>query len=193
MQAVNAIVVVCHPNERSFCHAISQEAARVLEATGRSVIAHDLYAEAPDPVLSGAEIARRASIDPEIQRYAAEVHDAGTLVIVHPDWWGGPPALLKGWVDRVFRPGVAYDWDGAEFEEKSHVPLLGHVDLHVFVTSDRDEDEPIDPVSSVWKEVSRYSGMPLRSVTVFSRMRERGIRTRRAFLSEIEQLLGKSD
>ena len=193
MQTVNAIVVVCHPNERSFCHAIAGEAARTLEAAGCEVMTHDLYVEAPDPVLSGAEIARRTPIDPQIQRYAAEIHDAATLVIVHPDWWGGPPALLKGWVDRVFRPGVAYDWDGAEFEEKSHSPLLAHVGLHVFVTSDRDDDEPIETVSNVWKEVSRYSGMLLRTLRVFSRMRERGIRTRRAYLSEIEQLLVKSD
>ena len=153
------------------------------------MISHDLYAERPDPVLSGAEIARRMSIDPQIQLYARELRQSDLLVVVHPDWWGGPPALLKGWVDRVFRPGVGYDWEGDEFDEKTHVPLLGSTRLHVFITSDRDEDEPSAAVGAVWGELSRYTGMKLEGMHLFSRMRERGFGDRRDLLNGIRQAL----
>jgi len=64
-----------------------------------------------------------------IQRHCAEIRQADGLVIVHPNWWGEPPAMLKGWVDRVLRAGVAYDFppgpQGARFSKKD-VPRCCH-------------------------------------------------------------------
>ena len=62
---------------------------------------HDLYAEGFEPV-SGA--------DAIVHRHRDEIASADGLVVVHPNWWGKPPAIMAGWLDRVIVPGVAYDF-----------------------------------------------------------------------------------
>ncbi len=148
---------------------------------------HDLYAELPDPVLTGAEIARRFSLDDQIQRYSAEVADADWLWFVHPDWWSGPPALLKGWIERVFRPGIAYDWQGEEFTEKHHVGLLAGKNLAVFVTTDRGEDDPPMSIEGFWRDVAAYSGMHVTRFTLYPDLRRSGHRQRRMWLQEARE------
>lgn len=183
------LVVLCHPFERSYCHAIAdalvEGAGASTPADGSRPVCHDLYAEGVDPVLTGAEIARRFSLDDRIQAYSEEVRTAGAVCIVHPDWWSAPPALLKGWIERVFRPGIAYDWQGEEFEEKHHVPLLTGTRLAVFVTTDRPADDPPKAIEAFWRDAAAYSGMELIRYTLFPDLRHSGYRTRRAWLADV--------
>jgi putative NADPH-quinone reductase len=151
------------------------------------VIRHDLYAEGFDPVLSGAELARRYSLESDVQRYTTEVRESKHFIFVHPDWWSGPPALLKGWIERVFRPGVAYDWEGEEFQEKRHVPLLRGHSATVYIASDRSEGDPQGGLRAFWSDVCEYSGITLRGVRVFPDMRGSTFRQRRAWLAEVRQ------
>jgi NAD(P)H dehydrogenase (quinone) len=185
---MNAMVVLCHPYERSFCHAVAKA---VTDGLSPAVL-HDLYAEQPDPLLTGAEIARRFSMDEQIQAYSAEVARCDLLVVVHPDWWSGPPALLKGWIERVLRPGIAYDWEGPEFEEKHHVPLLTHTRLAVFVTTDRTNDRPPGPIEGFWRDVAEYSGMDLTEYTLYGDLRRSGHRQRREWLAEAREWAEKA-
>ncbi len=104
-------VILCHPVKGSFNHAISDEVVRSLKQQKHIVHYHDLYDEGFQPVLSADELQRRFSFDEQVQLYTSRVIESDGLVFIHPDWWGGPPALLKGWIDRVFRPGVAYDFE----------------------------------------------------------------------------------
>jgi putative NADPH-quinone reductase len=186
------LVVLCHPSKRSFSHAIAEACVNTLRADEAEVAFHDLYSESPDPVLSAAEISQRTTLDPQIQRYSAEVAGADTLVIVHPDWWGGPPALLKGWVDRVFRAGIAYDWEGSEFEEKQHTPLLGRLDLYCFITTDRTEAEQTGSLRAGWEELCRYSGATLRELHVFRNLRASSLAQRRGYLDEVAKTMRES-
>ena len=66
----------------------------------------------------------RPILDPVVERYAELVRSAQLLVFVYPTWWSGLPAILKGWLDRVLVPGVAF-----EFHERTERvrPALGHV------------------------------------------------------------------
>ena len=186
---MTALVILCHPFDNSFCHAIAAELQSVLEARGVSVIRHDLYAEGPDPVLTGAEIARRLSLDEQIQRYSSEVQKAGLVAFVHPDWWSGPPALLKGFIERVFRPGVAYDWVGPEFEEKHHAPLLTGTAALVFVTTDRADSDPPRAIDAFWSDVCEYSGMKRAGGRIYHDVRRSTHRARRRWLSELGPLI----
>ena len=181
--------MLCHPFERSFCRAIADALREGLSRTSAQSTFHDLYAEAPDPVLTGADIARRFSLDDQIRAYSDEVVASDLLAIVHPDWWSATPALLKGWLDRVFRPGIAYDWQGEEFTEKQHVPLLSGKRLYVFVTTDRNEDDPPRPIEGFWRDVAAYSGMQLERYTLYSDLRNSGIRRRRAWLKEASDVI----
>lgn len=186
------MIVLCHPYERSFCRAIAQEldaAMRTRADTGppdgpEPPVFHDLYAERPDPVLTGAEIARRFSMDEQIQAYTDECTRTDLMCFVHPDWWSGPPALLKGWIERVFRPGVAYDWEGEDFGEKRHVPLFAGKRLAVFVTTDRAADDPPEPIEGFWRALADYCGMKLVRFTICTDLRHSGHRRRREWLRD---------
>lgn len=83
-------------------------AAETLRARGATVTIHDLYAENFDPIYTSAEGARDAVLPPVIEQHCREIGEADGIVIVHPNYWSRPPAMLCGWVDRVLRPGRAY-------------------------------------------------------------------------------------
>jgi NAD(P)H dehydrogenase (quinone) len=100
--------ILAHPHKGSFNHAIADTVVRVLEENGHVVIFHDLYKERFNPVLPYAEISRNAPLPPIIAQHCTEIAAADGIIFVHPDWWGMPPVILKGWIDRVRRPGVTY-------------------------------------------------------------------------------------
>ncbi len=108
---MNITAVSANPDKSSLSNQIFHETSAVLKMASHKVFYQDLYADGFDPVLSQTEIDRRFSLDNGVSRYAGELVDSDGILVVHPDWWGGPPAILKGWVDRVFRPGIAYDVD----------------------------------------------------------------------------------
>ncbi len=103
---MNVLVVLAHPNPCSFNHAIAFTTVEALKGLGHTVKFHDLYAEKFNPVLEQTETATLT--DAAVRRHTEDLAAAEGLVIVHPIWWGMPPAVLVGWVDRVFRMGVAY-------------------------------------------------------------------------------------
>jgi NAD(P)H dehydrogenase (quinone) len=103
-------LILAHPKPGSFNHAIAQAALQTLRQNGYQVSFHDLYQEGFDPIMPYQEIPKGASLDPVIQMHCHEIAHAEGLIIVHPNWWGQPPAILKGWIDRVIRPGVAYEF-----------------------------------------------------------------------------------
>lgn len=128
-------LILAHPWPGSFNHAIASTAARALLDAGHTVSVHDLYAEAFDPLLSAEEIPRDILLPDEIARHCAEIAAADGIVIVHPDWWGMPPAIMKGWIDRVLRPGVAYQFAETDSGEVIPAGLLKAKAAIVFNTS----------------------------------------------------------
>jgi len=128
-------IILAHPQKGSFNHAIAETAVQTLKNSGHDVIFHDLYAENFDPLLPMKEIAADAPLPPPIQRLCREVSQARGLVIVHPNWWGQPPAILKGWIDRVLRPGVAYKFQEGDKGEGVPLGLLTAKAALVFNTS----------------------------------------------------------
>lgn len=129
----NVLIVVAHPEPRSFNHALAHGAAEALRKAGHRVTISDLAAEGfradvgPHDMLERADeatfhvqneqahAARHGAYAPDIAREQARVAEADNLILQFPIWWGGPPALLKGWVDRVLSYGFAYV-DGRRFD-----------------------------------------------------------------------------
>lgn len=116
-----AYVVFCHPRHESFGTAMLERTLAGLHAGGHEVRVCDLYAEGFDPDLT-ADVVRAQLVDhrehpearPGIQPYVDDLLWCDALVFVHPTWWSGQPAMLKGFIDRVFVKGVAWDLpDGA--------------------------------------------------------------------------------
>ena len=105
---MHALLVVAHPSPDSFSHALAHAAREALVEREFAVDWHDLYAEGFDPVQRTGEAGNTASADALVERHCAELARADLVVVCHPNWWGQPPAILKGWIDRVFRLGTAY-------------------------------------------------------------------------------------
>ena len=101
---MNILLLLAHPRPGSFNHALAQAAREQLEADGHRIVFRDLHAERFDPVLPPDESARGAALPPAIAAHCADLAAAEGIVVVHPNWWGQPPAVLKGWIDRVVRP-----------------------------------------------------------------------------------------
>jgi NAD(P)H dehydrogenase (quinone) len=148
-------VILAHPDAQSFNSAIAHAAKVELERNGHEVFFHDLYAEKFDPILPLREIPKDAAVSLDVERHCREISLADGIVIVHPNWWGQPPAILKGWVDRIIRPGVAYQFLDGDAGEGIPVGLLKAKGALVFNTSNttaqREKREFGDPLETLWK------------------------------------------
>ena len=78
------LVILAHPREGSFNHAIANSAIKTLEDNGYEVVLHDLYAENFDPILTDEEIPKNAEIDPLIEKHCQEFSCVDGIIIVHP-------------------------------------------------------------------------------------------------------------
>lgn len=147
-------VILAHPTTGSFNHAIAQTAVQAIKANGHSVLFHDLYQEKFDPLLGSLEIAKNNALPAAIKQHCEEIATADGIVIVHPNWWGQPPAILKGWVDRVIRPDVAYEFLEGDSGEGVPPGLLKAQAALVFNTSNtesqREKDVFGDPLDTIW-------------------------------------------
>ncbi|MSX93932.1 MAG: flavodoxin family protein [Actinobacteria bacterium] len=133
--AVKVLVVYSHPVEGSFTSALRDRVLAGLNAGGHETRLDDLYADDFRPELSAWERTNHLlppEHKPEIAAYAANLRWCDALVLVYPTWWSGQPAMLKGWMDRVWVAGVAYDLP----EGGNHIrPRLHNIRRIVTVTS----------------------------------------------------------
>jgi len=108
---MNCLIVIAHPSQESLCRTVAAKAIETLRAAGHEAVVEDLYAASFSPALTTGERASYysqydgAAVQAEIGR----LKTAEGLVLCFPTWWFGFPAILKGWFDRVWAPGVAYD------------------------------------------------------------------------------------
>jgi NAD(P)H dehydrogenase (quinone) len=149
------LVTLAHPNPRSFNHALAAAVCESLRRSGHEVLFHDLYAEGFEPAVTAAEIPQDGPVPEQVRRHCEELRAADGIVVVHPNWWGQPPAVLKGWIDRVFRPGVAYRFGEGDSGEGVPEGLLKAKAAVVINTSNtppvREQAAFGDPLETLWK------------------------------------------
>ena len=190
---MNASLIIGHANPGSFSHAMAESATSVLNRLGWSVYAYDLYGEKFDPVLREAEAANFTSTDPLVEQHCIEITDADLILIFHPNWWGQPPAILKGWIDRVLRPGVGYNYeDGSPAEEP--VGLLKAQAALVFNTSNTPWERELaifgNPLETLWKNcVFGFCGVTRFDRRVFGPMAGATPAQRTAWLAEVRSVV----
>jgi len=125
------LLVYSHPVPESFCAAIRDTAVRTLEKAGHEVDLLDLYAEGFDPVMQADERRRYNEMqraDHPYPDHAERLEAADGLIFVYPTWWYGLPAMLKGWLDRVWTPELTFhmsDGPGPIEPLMTHINLLG--------------------------------------------------------------------
>jgi len=133
---MRALVVYCHPHNDSFNAAVRDLVLAKLDAAGAETRVHDLYGSGFQPILTTAEWQGYLTCPDNCGPVSQEVADirwCDTLVFVYPTWWYGLPAMLKGWLDRVLLPDVAFVMPDAQ--NKTIRPGLQHIRrLGVFTT-----------------------------------------------------------
>lgn len=148
-------LIIAHPDKESFNAAIAKCCLETLVANGHTIYFHDLYAEKFDSLLPVQEIPRTAELSYELKKHCDEISSVDGIIIVHPNWWGQPPAILKGWIDRVFRPGIAYEFIEGDSGEGIPTGLLNAESALVFNTSNtesnREKNVFKDPLETIWK------------------------------------------
>ncbi|OLP59051.1 NAD(P)H dehydrogenase [Xaviernesmea oryzae] len=109
---MQVLIVLAHPLPDSFAATVAKEARAALEGAGHAVEFLDLYAQDFDPRMTAQERRDHATAteaSPDCQAMAEQLAAAEVLVLVFPQWWFNFPAILKGYVDRVFAPGIAFE------------------------------------------------------------------------------------
>jgi NAD(P)H dehydrogenase (quinone) len=149
-------IILAHPNPGSFNHAIATTAADSLRRNGHEAIFHDLCQEQFPPLLTAAELQKDVRLEAVVASHCREIASADGIIIVHPNWWGMPPAILKGWIDRVLRMEVAYRFVANDKGEGVPVGLLKAKAAIIFNTAntpdDRERDWLGDPLETLWKK-----------------------------------------
>lgn len=128
---MRVMVTIDHPWKQSFNHHIMDQICDVLKAGGHEVDVLDLHDEDFDPVMRVNELAvytRGEVLDPKVSEYQERIRLADHLIYIFPIWWEVMPALLKGFFDKVFLPGFA-------FNEVDFSPLLTHVKTGTAITT----------------------------------------------------------
>ncbi len=187
-------VILAHPDKKSFNYAIAATVVEALNQNGHTVLFHDLYEEKFNPILPAEEIPKDAPLPPEIESPCKEISEAEGIVVVHPNWWGQPPAILKGWIDRVIRPGVAYEFLEGDKGEGVPKGLLKAKSVVVFNTSNTETEREKkvfgDPLESLWKNcIFDLCGVPRFYRRVFSVIVTSSEEQRRAWLDQVRQTI----
>lgn len=110
-RSTRALVVYCHPSPTSYVAALRDRVLAGLDVADAETRLIDLYADGFTPEFSASERAAHLDdgTDPTISEHAEALQWCNTLILVYPTWWAGQPAMLKGWFDRVFVSGVAWE------------------------------------------------------------------------------------
>ena len=185
---MSILIIVSHPLPNSFNHAIANHLAQSLSQADVTIHLHDLYAEKFQPVLQAADLRRKFSFDNIFAQYSNEIRNAQGFVFVYPDWWGMPPAILKGWIDRLLCAGIAFQYEGSENMDntsyKTHKPLL--TGKRAIVVCTTNEPQPDVNIEALWrKRIFNYVGIQDITFETLCAVRASSLKQRQQWLQHL--------
>jgi len=132
------LMIYTHPNSKSFNYAIRERVLAALQEAKHEIKIKDLYAHPLKAGLDGEDFGQIMSgrFPRDVQNEQSDILWAEGLIFIYPTWWFERPALLKGWIDRVFLKGFAYD-----FGAKGVVGLLKQKKALIFTTTGGSEED----------------------------------------------------
>ncbi|MFH1858289.1 MAG: NAD(P)H-dependent oxidoreductase [Candidatus Omnitrophota bacterium] len=185
------LVIYAHPNPKSFNHAVKEQIETVLKSQKKEFWIRDLYSLNFNPALSAADLTQLAqgAVPQDIQTEQDFVRKADTLIFVHPVWWFGMPAVLKGYIDRVFSYGFAY-----RVTKKGLEGLLSDKKVMIFNTTGGMEEDYqkqgyIEGIkTTVERGIFEFCGMKVILHKYFYAVPSVDAKAREAMLAEIKNI-----
>lgn len=166
----NILILTAHPSTKGHTHSIANAYAESAKAKGNTVEIIDLYKEENQLPFLRFEDIKNYERHPNVTRFQDMITKANEIVVVHPLWWGGAPAIMKNFFDQVFTAGFAFSWAGG----KLHKLLKGKT-AKVFITT----GGPMwlyrlfifVPFKAIWKYMTlEYSGVKVTDFMVCDKM-----------------------
>jgi NAD(P)H dehydrogenase (quinone) len=187
-------VIYAHPNPKSFNSAICEKVGSTLNAINAEYRLIDLYKENFKIGLDGEdfEALSKGDMPLDIRKYQEDILWADKLIFIFPVWWWSYPAILKGFIDRVFIKGFAYD-----FNEKGLVKLLKHEKALVFMTTggpkaEYEKNNAVEILQRPLKEgVLSFCGIEKTDVHIFYAIPSSSEDERKNYLSQVEDAVKK--
>lgn len=189
---MNVLIIYAHPNPQSFNHAVLETAVSTLQKNGHTIEVRDLYVMGFDPVLKADDFAAlRAGRTPaDVQKEQESIRAADLLVVIHPIWWTGLPAMIKGYFDRVFTHGFAY-----AIENGAVIGRLKGKKVVVFNTQGTPGE--VYEASGMFKSlhqtsddgIYRFCGLEVAAHPIFPAVPYVDEATRRGYLDEVRRIL----
>jgi NAD(P)H dehydrogenase (quinone) len=191
---MKVVVIYAHPNPVSFNAAIAAVVKEELEKKGAEVKFKDLYAMKWNPVLSAEDFKsfQKGTIPEDIKTEQADISWADAVIVICPVWWTSVPAILKGYIDRVFTYGFAY-----KYTANGPKGMLKGKNALLITTSG--SDKPVDPQNGMVELITNtfvygvfgFSGFAKCEHKNFFAVPTAADGERKDMLSEIRQLINK--
>ncbi len=189
-------VILAHPYKKSFNHAIADKTLTTLCKNGHTPFFHDLYAEKFNPLISTKELINDKCGKKLILSHKKEIKNTDGIIIIHPNWWGQPPAILKGWIDRILRENTAYCFEAGDNGSGIPKGLLKAKIGIVFNTSNTPEKRENrvfgDPLERIWKNcIFDFCGVKNFDRKIFRIIASSTSAERKNWLNEVKEIVTK--
>lgn len=187
--STNCLVLGCHPNPDSFTIAISKELVqRITQQTNGTVHYIDLYRESFNPVLTLTELQQHWSFDNDTQRYIEQLRQSDLIIIIHPVWWATMPALLSGWIQRIFKPEFAFRYEGDEFTQKSARGLFAQKKFLIsYLADEATSDASCQTVEHQWRHILQFCAVQTIHFEPIGELRSISLKGRRQAITRVFQ------
>jgi len=193
---MNISVILAHPNPKSFNHAIAKSVLQALKENGHAVYYHDLYAEKFQDISLCQRKREHSLFQNDIKTYCVEISVSEGIVVVHPDWGGQPPVILKAWIDRVIFLGANYilrERNGGEITPERFLKAKA---VFIFNTSNaglaKGKEVFDDPLARLWHgSVFGHCGLQFFHRETFRVIGHSSSEQRRRWLRNVEEIIAE--
>lgn len=187
---MKVLIVLGHPDKKSFNHAIAEACISQIESNGHTIFFHDLYAENFKPLLHIDKENPNKPLDKHIKAHCDDLINCDGIIVIHPNWWGQPPAIIKGWLDRVLLPGIAYDFVDNGKGGTVPIGLLKAQNAIILNSSNTPYNMENDPLDAIWKNnVFKFCGINKVERRNFCALKDSDEKQRHQWLSEVQLMM----
>jgi len=186
------LIINGHPDKLSFCFELARHYKKGADMAGADCKLVNLADLEFDPILASG-YRKRTELEPDLLMMQEEIKKADHLVLVYPTWWATYPALLKGFIDRVFLPGFSF-----KYRENSPMwdKLLTGKTARMIVTMDSPKWYYALFMKnaghrSMKKGILEFCGIKPVKITSFSQLKSSTEASRKAWLTQVEKLGNK--